>query len=85
MLSIEESEVESWIIKAISTNILDARLDQLRRVAVISRATQRVFTHKQWEQLAERLSGWKENTLALLALIAKRDPASAHLPLNKTL
>jgi len=34
-LAVEEGEVETWIILAISANILDAKLDQLRRVAII--------------------------------------------------
>jgi hypothetical protein len=34
-LSIDEGDVESWIILSISTRILDAKLDQLRRVAII--------------------------------------------------
>jgi len=70
-LSIDEAEVESWIILAISSHVLDAKLDQLRRVAVINRVTQRAFTREQWQQLGERLHAWKESTTALLEVVGK--------------
>lgn len=74
-LSIDEADVESWIIQAISASILDAKMDQLRRVVIINGASQRVFTRKQWEQLAQRLNEWKESTTSLLSIVGKTHPA----------
>jgi len=70
-LSIDEGDVESWIILSISTRILDAKLDQLRRVAIINRVTQRAFSKEQWRQLGDRLQAWKESTAALLEVVGK--------------
>jgi len=70
-LSVDEGEVESWIILAISARILDAKLDQLRRVAIINRVTQRAFTKREWEQLGQRLHAWRDSTAAMLAVVGK--------------
>ncbi len=34
-LQLDESEVETWVITAMSEDVLDAKMDQLRRVVTI--------------------------------------------------
>jgi translation initiation factor 3 subunit M len=34
-LQIKEEEIESWVILAVSAKLIEAKLDQLRRVAVV--------------------------------------------------
>jgi len=68
-LKIDESEVESWIILAISAKLLQAKLDQLRSVVIITRGTQRVFSSAHWKQLGERLHIWRDNLRSLLQAI----------------
>jgi len=70
-LLIDESEVELWVVNAISESILDARLDQLRRVVVITRSLQRVFTKPQWKQLSESLTSWQNNVRLLLKTLGE--------------
>lgn len=65
-LQIEETEVEYWIITAMSEEVLEAKMDQLRKVVVISRCLQRVFVKAQWKQLSDNLSLWRNNTKNLL-------------------
>eukprot|EP00005_Dracoamoeba_jomungandri_P005465 CAMPEP_0174260346 /NCGR_PEP_ID=MMETSP0439-20130205/9653_1 /TAXON_ID=0 /ORGANISM="Stereomyxa ramosa, Strain Chinc5" /LENGTH=385 /DNA_ID=CAMNT_0015344569 /DNA_START=93 /DNA_END=1250 /DNA_ORIENTATION=- len=67
-LDIDPSEVETWIVKAISANILDAKLEQTREVVAVHSATPRVFTMNEWKHLAQSLDSWKQaivNTLEL--------------------
>jgi len=71
-LSIDEGEVEYWVILAISTNILDAKLDQLRRVVLINRAAQRVFTKAEWEMLSKSLRVWKDSVGQLLTVVQNK-------------
>jgi len=73
-LRIEESEVEMWIILAISALLIDAKMDQLRSVVVINRCTQRVFTNAQWKTLHERLHFWRDNVQRLLGSIRTATP-----------
>jgi len=65
-LQINEDEVESWVISAISEGVLEAKMDQLRRTVRVTRSLQRVFTRAQWKQLSENLEAWKKNVQTLL-------------------
>eukprot|EP01089_Gocevia_fonbrunei_P018833 TRINITY_DN6480_c0_g1_i2.p1 TRINITY_DN6480_c0_g1~~TRINITY_DN6480_c0_g1_i2.p1 ORF type:complete len:233 (-),score=51.26 TRINITY_DN6480_c0_g1_i2:9-707(-) len=71
-LSIEEADVEYWVILAISTNVLDAKLDQMRKVAIINRAAQRVFTKDQWENLSTSLGVWRDSVQQLLSVVQNK-------------
>ncbi|CAI5487466.1 unnamed protein product [Closterium sp. Naga37s-1] len=60
-LQVAEEEVEQWVVRAIAAKVVDARMDQQRRVVVVTRSTQRVFGLPQWLELRNRLAMWKEN------------------------
>jgi len=68
-LQLEESDVETWVITAMSEDILDAKMDQSRRVVTISRCLQRIFTKTQWKQLSDNLANWRNNTKSILKTI----------------
>jgi len=71
-LELEESKVEKWVIRAISANIIDAKLDQLRRVVIINWSSQREFKKKQWEVLAKQIANWKDSIANLQKLIKEK-------------
>lgn len=80
-LQVDESEVESYVVSAISEDIIDARLDQLRRAVLVTRTVQRQFTKAQWAQLADTLQTWKTNVRSILASIETvKDQQFASLP-----
>lgn len=68
-LQIDQSEVENWVVSAMSEEILDAKLDQLKGIVIINRSLQRVFTMNQWKQLRERLNVWTTNIEMLLKIM----------------
>jgi len=68
-LKVEETEVERWIINAITAKLVDAKIDQLRHTILITRATQRVFNLDQWKNLQTQLGLWKENVSSLLKVL----------------
>eukprot|EP01097_Dermamoeba_algensis_P006324 TRINITY_DN3957_c0_g1_i1.p1 TRINITY_DN3957_c0_g1~~TRINITY_DN3957_c0_g1_i1.p1 ORF type:complete len:401 (-),score=94.93 TRINITY_DN3957_c0_g1_i1:253-1455(-) len=68
-LQIEESEVETWVIFAVSGKIMEAKMNQVRRVVAVERCTQRVFTQVQWKQMSTRLHTWKDNVTNLLQML----------------
>jgi len=68
-LQLEESEVETWVITAMSEEVLDAKMDQLRKVVTISRCLQRIFTKSQWKQLSDNIALWRKNTKSILKTI----------------
>lgn len=60
-LQISEDEVELWIIDAVSAKLLEAKLNQVKRVANVSFCVQRVFTDALWKQLSIKLNKWKSS------------------------
>lgn len=44
-----DDEVEDWVLRAIQTGLMEAKMDQMQRVVVIRRCTNRVFGPLQWK------------------------------------
>jgi len=60
-LGINDDEVEYWIVKAISSKILDCKVDQLNQFVIVSRHTERIFGIPQWKSLRSKLGVWRAN------------------------
>ncbi|KAF9435344.1 hypothetical protein BGZ76_006476 [Entomortierella beljakovae] len=69
-LEVEESEVELWVIDVIRAGLVEAKLNQVSKVVVINRSIYRTFGNAQWQQLSQRLSGWKQSLAEILQVIA---------------
>jgi len=69
LLAIDESEVEYIVVEAITSEILDARLDQLNRRIVVRHAESRAFDKESWERLDTKLQKWKDNMTQLLNVV----------------
>lgn len=70
-LSCSEGEVEGWIVRAIGARLVEAKMDQVRGVAVVTRVTHRVFGAQQWIDLAESIKSWRENVAGVGQAVAK--------------
>ncbi len=70
-LSCSEGEVEGWIVRAIGARLVEAKMDQVRGVAVVTRVTHRVFGAQQWKDLAESIKSWRENVAGVGQAVAK--------------
>jgi len=68
-LQINESEVEVWVIGAVSEGLLEARMDQVKEIVRVTRSLQRIFTRTQWKYLGENLTTWKKNIEILLTTL----------------
>ena len=53
----------------IRAGLIDAKMNQLQRVAVITRSTHRVFGDAQWRQLRDKLDIWRSNLGDILAVL----------------
>ena len=79
-LSIEVDDVELWVVRCTSARLLDARMDQLRQVLVVSRCVNRGFSgDAQWKALQAKLGAWKTNVRAMIGALAKQRSAGAQL------
>ncbi|VAH40676.1 unnamed protein product [Triticum turgidum subsp. durum] len=68
-LEINDDEVEYWIVKAISSKILDCKVDQLNQLVIVSRHTARVFGMPQWQSLRSKLGVWRGNIASAINTI----------------
>ncbi|MCO5601529.1 hypothetical protein L7F22_055651 [Adiantum nelumboides] len=79
-LKIPQEDVEYWIVRGISSKLLDAKMDQMRQVAVISRCTERVFGPAQWRELYSKLGVWKDNVGNVVRMVQNSRAAGNEMP-----
>eukprot|EP00578_Thalassiosira_sp_NH16_P031192 CAMPEP_0181080380 /NCGR_PEP_ID=MMETSP1071-20121207/2536_1 /TAXON_ID=35127 /ORGANISM="Thalassiosira sp., Strain NH16" /LENGTH=441 /DNA_ID=CAMNT_0023161853 /DNA_START=167 /DNA_END=1492 /DNA_ORIENTATION=- len=70
-LNVDENEVERWVIGAVSSGLMEAKMDQLRRVVLVERCAVRQFGMKEWTALKVRLDKWKSNVKGVLDALEK--------------
>lgn len=77
-LDVGPEAVESWVVKAIGIKLLEAKIDQVREVVVVSRCTQRMFGPSEWSTLETQLASWRDALKgAQQMLIAHKSSAAA--------
>lgn len=57
-LQVPLDQVETWVVKALNTDLLDAKINQPTQTINVTRSIQREFTAKHWENLQENLQKW---------------------------
>ncbi|KAJ8904541.1 hypothetical protein NDN08_001059 [Rhodosorus marinus] len=68
-LDIPEEEVEEWVIRAISSGLIVAKMNQVTRTVHVHRSTSRSFSPDQWQPLGERIRLWTRNVEELLSVL----------------
>ncbi len=73
-LALEEGQEEAFVIRASGNKLLEARIDQLRRVVTVSKIAHQTFTSAQWEVLRGQLAAWKvrDNAVVTGLILAVR-------------
>lgn len=74
----EDGDVESWVIAAVASGLLEAKMDQLRKTVVVQRSVVRTFGPEQWRAVRARLDAWRRSVQAVLDGLA--DQQSPPLP-----
>ncbi len=60
-LQLQPGEVEKFIIDALKTKLLSARIDQANRKLTVQSAVKRALTKTHWMQIRETLIQWKSS------------------------
>ncbi|KAG1347778.1 eukaryotic translation initiation factor 3 subunit M [Cocos nucifera] len=68
-LRITDEEVEYWVVKAITSKLLDCKVDQMNEIVVMSRHTEGVFGLSQWQSLHSKLEAWRGNIANAISTI----------------
>ncbi|KAL2947596.1 hypothetical protein AAZX31_20G079700 [Glycine max] len=58
-LQISDDEVELWVVRGLTANLIDCKMDQMNQVVVVSHPTERVFGQHQWQALRTKLVTWR--------------------------
>lgn len=74
-LDIKETEVESWVIAAVSSGLLSAKMDQIEQRIMVERSVVRKFDMDQWKALQSQLEIWKHNVSGILDALEQSDLA----------
>jgi len=65
-LQTESCDVEKWVIAAVSSGLLSAKMDQLQEQVIVERCVVRKFEMEQWKGLQCKLHLWKKNVGGIL-------------------
>lgn len=65
-LQVDKADVEFWVIDAVSSGLLTAKMDQLQGVVLVERCAVRRFGIEQWKILQTRLNAWSKNVKGVL-------------------
>eukprot|EP00127_Corallochytrium_limacisporum_P006599 Clim_evm28s231 gene=Clim_evmTU28s231 len=68
-LRIGEDEVESWVIRAVQSEMIEANIDQLQREVIILRVQNRPFEGSEWGQLVNALATWQSGLDDIIQVI----------------
>ena len=60
------AEVEQWVVMAITSGLLECRIDQAARTVAVQRCTERVFDAAAWRALQATLHAWQNTVGSLL-------------------
>lgn len=76
-----EDEVESWVIAAVSSGLLSAKMDQLQQKVMVERCVVRKFDMEQWKILQSRLKVWKQNVGGVINGLKQSQSGAPAVPL----
>jgi translation initiation factor 3 subunit M len=78
----EIAQVETWVIAAVNSGLLQAKMDQLAQKVMVERCIIRRFDMDQWKALQSRLVLWKLNVGNVLATLKQSQAGSAAVTSN---
>jgi len=70
LVATSDDEIEGFVIDAVDSGLVDAKIDQNSKIVHISRTTPRQFGVETWRQLGKQLDSWHENARQVLASLA---------------
>lgn len=70
-----DSQVETWVIAAVGSGLIQAKMDQLTKTVMVERSVVRLFDNQQWKILQSRLHSWKKNVGGILQVLKEHQTA----------
>jgi translation initiation factor 3 subunit M len=79
-LAITPDKVESQVILAVNSGLLEAKMDQLTQKVMVERCVVRKFDIEEWKGLQKRLQTWKDNVGSILEALKQSEAATTAVP-----
>jgi hypothetical protein len=76
-LDIAKDAVESWVIAAVSSGLLSAKMDQIQQKIMVERSVVRKFDMEQWKAMQSQLHLWKTNLGGILEALKQAELSTA--------
>lgn len=76
------AEVERWVVAAVGTGLLQAKMDQLKETVLVERSVVRRFDMDQWKSIQTRLSSWKDNVKGIMTALEQSQAAVQQAAVN---
>lgn len=76
-MSIAPEGVESQVIAAVNSGLLEAKMDQLAEKVMVERCVVRKFDIDEWKALQKRLKAWKKNVGGILEALKQSQSSAA--------
>eukprot|EP00522_Entomoneis_paludosa_P012113 CAMPEP_0172445514 /NCGR_PEP_ID=MMETSP1065-20121228/5322_1 /TAXON_ID=265537 /ORGANISM="Amphiprora paludosa, Strain CCMP125" /LENGTH=440 /DNA_ID=CAMNT_0013196383 /DNA_START=98 /DNA_END=1420 /DNA_ORIENTATION=+ len=73
----DNKQVEAQVIAAVSSGLLEAKMDQLSKKVLVERCVVRQFDVPQWKTLQQRLQSWKDNVGSILSALEQAETSAA--------
>jgi translation initiation factor 3 subunit M len=77
-LDVIPTEVESWVIQAVSSGLISAKMDQMHKRIMVERSVVRNFDLKQWKALQTQLQSWRDHVQSIIDALKQADISSAN-------
>merc|ERR1712129_673579 len=74
-----EDKIERGVVRAISENIIDGRIDQLNHKVIVKSAFPRKFEKEEWAFLDSKLTSWIDNLEHVIKFIGEQKAAKEAL------
>jgi len=76
-LHISIDQVELWVMEAITSELITAKIDQVRELVIVTVCIEREFGERQWERLKTSLGEWGKSVESLLQVVLDSRPTAA--------
>jgi len=83
-LQVSMDQVEPWVISAVSSGLMNAKMDQLSQVVMVEQCVVRSFGMEEWKVLQTRLHGWKKNVGNIITALKQQQVSSSNSNNNTT-
>ena len=72
--------MESQVIEAVASGLVDAKLDQEQQLVIIQRTTARSFDPARWRKLADKIAGYRTALRTMLRTFDRSPPDDDEVP-----